>query len=63
MSKTISIEVNGQTITGTYTVEGATVTVSTINGIGIKSARVGSMGAEALAKILLRELVDDEKGP
>ena len=31
--------------------------------IGIKSARVSSMGVEALAKTLLRELVNDEKGP
>jgi uncharacterized protein (DUF433 family) len=61
MSNPITIEVNGQPVTGRYTVDGTKVTVSTINAT--KSARLGSMSVESLARMLLRELVDKGKGP
>lgn len=61
MSDEVTIEVDGQPVTGRYTVDGTKVTVSTINGI--KSARLGSLSVMGLAKILLRELVNEGKGP
>jgi hypothetical protein len=61
MSNPITIEVNGQSVNGRYTVRGGMITVSTIHGS--KTTQVGNMNTEALAKMLLRELVEEGKGP
>ena len=62
MTERISIEVEGNTIHGRYTVEGGMITVRTVNGS--KTAQIGSSyPVESLAKIMLRKLAEEGKGP
>lgn len=53
----VSIERDGQTYQGWYVVEQKVITVST--SWGEKSTQVGGLRPESLAKIMLRELVDE----
>jgi hypothetical protein len=57
----VTIEFEGRTITGAYTVWSGMITVST--AMGRKTTQVGgSAGAlDGLAKIMLRELAQEEK--
>ena len=58
----VSIEYEGRTIHGWYTIEGGMITVRTVNGS--KTAQIGnSYPVESLAKIMLRKLVEEGKGP
>lgn len=56
-SKEVTVEVNGQKISGQYTLRGNIVTVMSSNGQ--KSTQLGGMTSEGLAKILLRELATE----
>jgi hypothetical protein len=58
MSYPVTIDVNGRTVRGTYAILGTMITVST--GSGFKTAHVGNMNTERLAKILLREFAGSE---
>ena len=53
----VTVEVNGQKISGKYMLRGNIVTVMSPNGQ--KSTQLGGMTSEGLAKILLRELVTE----
>jgi hypothetical protein len=55
----ISCEIEGKSYKGTYWVAGKILTVAT--GGGGKSKQVGTMEPEALAKQLLRDLVNAGK--
>jgi hypothetical protein len=62
MSYEVTIEINGRIVTGSYTVAGNILTVST--GVGWKTAQLswaGAWDAERIAKTLLRQLVDEGK--
>ncbi|MCY1369854.1 hypothetical protein D9M68_977530 [compost metagenome] len=59
MTNPVSIELNGRTYSGRYRVEKGIITVSTMSGS--KSTQLGRLPEEALARMLLRELVDEEK--
>jgi hypothetical protein len=50
----ITAEVNGQEYSGTYSVQGNTVSVS--SAYGSKTTQRGGMNALAVAEMLLREL-------
>ncbi|HWI05560.1 MAG TPA: hypothetical protein VNT52_17270 [Acidimicrobiales bacterium] len=56
----ITVEIDGQTFSGSYEVARGIITVST--AYGRKSTQVGSTPPDTLARILLRELVQAEKG-
>ncbi len=59
----VSIEFEGRTVTGTYSVWSGMITVST--DLGSKTTQVGGSGSERaldwLAKFLLRELAQEGK--
>jgi hypothetical protein len=55
----VLIELKGETYHGTYTVVGGMITVST--GFGSKTTQVGGTPVEALAMLLLSELVNEDK--
>ena len=61
MSKSeVSVEIDGKTYTGTVTVsKGHLISVST--SFGTKSTLIGGSPPEAIAKMLLRELVKEEQ--
>jgi len=59
VSVSVSIEQEGTPYYGIYTVSQGTITVS--NGEGTKTSHAGNMPVEALAKLLLRELVNEGK--
>ena len=53
--QTISVEIDGKTYTGRYSVSGKVVSVS--GAFGSKSTQVGNSPADVVARMLLRELV------
>jgi len=55
----VTCEVDGKTYRGTYWVAGHILTVAT--GMGGKSKQVGSTVPQALAQLLLQELVKEGK--
>jgi hypothetical protein len=55
----ITIELNGREIRGSYCESGGIVTVAALGGR--KSTQVGSSPAKSLARILLRELVAQQR--
>lgn len=55
----VSIELEGRTYSGRYRVERGVITVSTTSGS--KTTQLGRLPEEALARLLLRELVDEGK--
>lgn len=55
----ITVEENGVTYTGHYRVEGGVVTVTT--SLGSKSTQIGGSSAEAVAYVLLYDLIDERK--
>lgn len=59
MQNTVAIEVSGKTYTASYAVTKKIITVST--GLGSKSTQLGSLPPEHLARILLRELIQEGK--
>ncbi len=59
MKNTVAIEVNGKTHMAFYVVAKKIITVST--GLGSKSTQLGSLPPEHLARILLRELIQEGK--
>ncbi len=52
---TVSVEVDGKAYDGTYTVQSKVVTVESIYGAG--STQVGGLPPQAVARLLLREIV------
>ena len=63
--RNVTIEFEGRTISGAYTVWSGVLTLSTARG-GRKTAQVGSLGSSAsaldeLATIMLRELAQEGK--
>ena len=56
----ITMTRNDKTYSAFYRVEGGVVTVTTISGR--KSTQVGGSTAEFVARMLLRELIDEGKG-
>jgi hypothetical protein len=63
--RNVTIEFEGRTIFGAYTVWSGVLTLSTARG-GRKTAQVGSLGSSAnaldgLATIMLRELAEEGK--
>ena len=55
----ISIEIDGRTFSGSFSVSSRAISVS--SGLGIKTAVFGDLPAEQRAESLLRELVQDRK--
>jgi hypothetical protein len=57
----ITLQFEGRTVTGFYTVWAGVVTVST--ALGTKATQVGDMGSaiDGLARIMLRELAQEGK--
>jgi hypothetical protein len=53
----ISRVIDGVTMSGTYSVEDGIITVTT--ALGTKSTQVADSPPEVLARIMLRELLDD----
>lgn len=58
-TREISVEIDGKKFTGSYILSGGVVTVSTPHGL--RSAQLGGMTPEGLARILLRETVSNSK--
>ena len=58
VGRSIRIEFDGQHYEGTYTVDGPVITVETLT-LGSRRARLGDAVPEALAKLLLAELVHE----
>jgi hypothetical protein len=56
----VLIEVDGRRIAGTYVVWDGWITVT--SAFGIKQADLGRLPADLLARLLVRELVADNKG-
>jgi hypothetical protein len=56
----ISIERDGKHHSGTYTVQSGVVTVH-LFGSGTKATQVGNSSAERIARILLSELVAEQR--
>jgi hypothetical protein len=56
--RSVHIEFDGQHYEATYTVDGPMITVETLM-LGIKRAPLGDASPEALARLLLAELVHD----
>jgi hypothetical protein len=59
VKREVSIEYKGKTYNATYTVEKGIITVSTL--YGKKATQVGGSPPESLARIMIRELVDEGK--
>ena|ERR1700716_2162957 len=57
--KTLEIEINGRTVTGSYACEGPILNVRT--GNGQKATQLGGSTPESLARIMLRELAKEGK--
>jgi len=57
-STSITVEVNGTTYAGHYRVEGDVVTVTTT--FWSKSTQAGGSSAEAVARMLLYDLIDEQ---
>jgi hypothetical protein len=57
--KTLEIEINGRTVTGSYACEGPILNVRT--GNGQKATQLGGSTPEGLARIMLRELAEEGK--
>lgn len=55
VSLPVSVELNGKTYNGTYTVARGMITVTSV--WGTKTTQVGNMPVEMLAKMLLSEIV------
>ena len=55
--RSIRIDLRGETYDATYTVDGSMVTVESVT-LGVKCARLSDNSPEALARLLLAELVD-----
>ncbi len=55
----ISVEVEGTTYPGLYWVDAGIVTVTT--GLATKRSELGSAPAEAVARMLLKEIAQEEK--
>jgi hypothetical protein len=51
----VSIEVNGKTYNGTYTVDGSIISVSF--ALGSKRTQIGGSSPESLARVMLCELI------
>jgi hypothetical protein len=58
--RNVSIERHGKVHEGTYTVDGSMVTVNSLM-LGTKSSHIGGSAPEALAKVLLTELLEAEE--
>jgi len=61
----VSIEIDGKTYRGSYTVFGTDAPMMTVVGyddlLGVtKTAQLGALSPEVLARIMLRELVGDK---
>jgi hypothetical protein len=52
----VSIQIDGETYNGTYTVDGPMVALETLT-LGVKRAQLGDSAPEVLARLLLAELV------
>ena len=59
MSEQVLVEVGGKSYTGHYMVEKGMLTVSTLTGR--KTTQLGGSTPASLARILLRELVEEER--
>ncbi len=55
----VSIEVNGRTYNGVYTVDGSIISVS--SAIGSKRTQIGGSSPKNLARVMLSELVREGK--
>ena len=59
IDKSITIEVGGKAIGGTYSVKHRMITVCALNGS--RTAQLGRSTAESLARLMLRELANEGK--
>lgn len=57
MQREITIEINGKSYSGRYEVNRKVLTLS--SSYGTKSTQLGSLPAETLAKMLLREIIGE----
>ena len=59
LERKVQVESDGVTYKGTYVVEKGIIRVS--SGFGFKKTQLGSMPADTLAKMLLLEIVREER--
>jgi hypothetical protein len=58
--RSIRIDLQGEAYDGTYTVDGSMVTVESLT-LGVRCARLSDASAEAVARLLLAEMVDEHE--
>jgi hypothetical protein len=57
--RTVQIEHKGQTVSGTYTLFGKLITV--MSAYGFKTAQLSNTDPDVLARIMLRELMQERE--